>query len=320
MADIIQIRRDTAANWTSANPTLAQGELGAETDTSKIKIGDGSTAWASLAYLIDAGSYVTESSTSTFTNKTINGSNNTLTNISLTAGVTGTLPVANGGTGSTATTFVNLTSNVTGTLPVANGGTGITAAGTSGNVLISDGTNWASAAPASSGSWTKLQTITASGDAVVEIDFSAESSAYKVFKVVLINVTSDLATQPRMQFKIGGSYKTDSTYHYHVSRNRGNAAAWASNHSETSPDIQWGYYIGDSSGNSVYAEHVFPTVNDGKYQMVQIDGTQAYSAVYNYDHRGSGIYAGAQGNLQAVRYNFSNSAEYSGTWVLYGLT
>ena len=57
MADIIQIRRDTAANWTSANPTLAQGELGVETDTDKIKIGDGSTAWASLGYLIDTGGY-----------------------------------------------------------------------------------------------------------------------------------------------------------------------------------------------------------------------------------------------------------------------
>lgn len=50
MADIIQIRRDTAANWTSANPTLAQGELGLETDTQKIKVGDGSTAWTSLVY------------------------------------------------------------------------------------------------------------------------------------------------------------------------------------------------------------------------------------------------------------------------------
>ena len=58
MADLIQIRRDTAANWTSANTVLAQGELGAETDTSKIKIGDGSTAWSSLAYLIDAGDYL----------------------------------------------------------------------------------------------------------------------------------------------------------------------------------------------------------------------------------------------------------------------
>lgn len=71
MADLIQIRRDTAANWTSANPVLAQGELGAETDTSKIKIGDGSTAWTSLAYLIDAGGYLTASSTNTLTNKTI---------------------------------------------------------------------------------------------------------------------------------------------------------------------------------------------------------------------------------------------------------
>lgn len=46
----IQLRRDTAANWTSANPTLAQGELGLERDTAKLKFGDGSTAWNSLAY------------------------------------------------------------------------------------------------------------------------------------------------------------------------------------------------------------------------------------------------------------------------------
>ena len=71
MADLIQIRRDTAANWTSANPILAQGELGAETDTSKIKIGDGSTAWSSLAYLIDVGGYLTATSTNTLTNKTV---------------------------------------------------------------------------------------------------------------------------------------------------------------------------------------------------------------------------------------------------------
>ena len=71
MADLIQIRRDTASNWTSANTVLAQGELGAETDTSKIKIGDGSTAWSSLAYLIDVGGYLTATSTNTLTNKTI---------------------------------------------------------------------------------------------------------------------------------------------------------------------------------------------------------------------------------------------------------
>lgn len=46
----IQLRRDTASNWTSSNPTLAAGEIGIETDTLKYKLGNGSTAWASLSY------------------------------------------------------------------------------------------------------------------------------------------------------------------------------------------------------------------------------------------------------------------------------
>ena len=77
MADLIQIRRDTAANWTSANPTLAQGELGAETDTSKIKIGDGSTVWSSLGYLVDTGGYAAYSdTTANFTGTLQNGGSN----------------------------------------------------------------------------------------------------------------------------------------------------------------------------------------------------------------------------------------------------
>jgi hypothetical protein len=46
----IQNRRDTAANWTSANPTLGAGELGFETDTLKFKIGNGSSTWSALNY------------------------------------------------------------------------------------------------------------------------------------------------------------------------------------------------------------------------------------------------------------------------------
>jgi len=46
----IQVRRDTAANWTANNPTLAAGEFGYETDTGKLKIGDGATAWNALGY------------------------------------------------------------------------------------------------------------------------------------------------------------------------------------------------------------------------------------------------------------------------------
>ena len=46
-----QQRRDTAANWTSQNPTLKAGEIGYETDTGYVKVGDGSTAWTALAYI-----------------------------------------------------------------------------------------------------------------------------------------------------------------------------------------------------------------------------------------------------------------------------
>jgi hypothetical protein len=48
----IQIRRGTASEWTSTNPTLASGEQGFETDTNKMKIGNGATAWNSLSYAI----------------------------------------------------------------------------------------------------------------------------------------------------------------------------------------------------------------------------------------------------------------------------
>lgn len=47
---VFQFRRGTAATWTSANPTLSAGEMGIETDTHFFKIGDGTTAWTSLAY------------------------------------------------------------------------------------------------------------------------------------------------------------------------------------------------------------------------------------------------------------------------------
>lgn len=50
MAQRIQVRRDTAANWTSVNPVLADGEQGLERDTKQTKFGDGVTAWNALDY------------------------------------------------------------------------------------------------------------------------------------------------------------------------------------------------------------------------------------------------------------------------------
>lgn len=69
----LQVRRGTASQWTSTNPTLAAGEFGFETDTGKFKIGTGSTAWTSLGYAT-----ITTSGSDTFTNKTIALGSNTV--------------------------------------------------------------------------------------------------------------------------------------------------------------------------------------------------------------------------------------------------
>ena len=61
-----------------------------------------------------------------------------LTGVNLATQVTGTLPIANGGTGTTSTQFTNLATNVTGTLPVANGGTGSTSSTGTGSVVLSN--------------------------------------------------------------------------------------------------------------------------------------------------------------------------------------
>ena len=55
MSSIIQLRRGTAAAWTLANPILAGGEIGYETDTNKAKIGNGIDNWTTLVYLDFAG-------------------------------------------------------------------------------------------------------------------------------------------------------------------------------------------------------------------------------------------------------------------------
>ena len=46
----IQLRRDTSTNWSTVNPVLKSGEPGYETNTGKLKFGDGVTAWNGLPY------------------------------------------------------------------------------------------------------------------------------------------------------------------------------------------------------------------------------------------------------------------------------
>ena len=70
----IQLRRDDAATWTSTNPTLYEGEIGIETDTGKIKIGDGTTTWTGLGYFSGVTSGTAGGDLSgTYPNPTVDG-------------------------------------------------------------------------------------------------------------------------------------------------------------------------------------------------------------------------------------------------------
>jgi len=89
------------------------------------------------------------------------GANSDITSLS---GLTTALSVAQGGTGATTTSAASFAlkgansdiTSITGlttALSAAQGGTGLTSAGTSGNVLTSNGTTWTSSAPATPFSW-----------------------------------------------------------------------------------------------------------------------------------------------------------------------
>ena len=92
MTTRLQQRRDTAANWTSNNPTLATGEIGYETDTAKFKIGNGSTAWTSLAYAFGAAPALTFNAQTGTSYTLAIGDVGALVTLSNTGGITLTVP------------------------------------------------------------------------------------------------------------------------------------------------------------------------------------------------------------------------------------
>jgi hypothetical protein len=51
LATLIQIRRDSQANWTTNDPVLALGEMAYSTDVKKLKVGNGSSNWSELEYI-----------------------------------------------------------------------------------------------------------------------------------------------------------------------------------------------------------------------------------------------------------------------------
>jgi len=153
MAVQIQLRNGTAAQWTAANPVLAAGEVGIESDTRRQKFGDGTTAWNSLSYAGGSGTVTGVTGTSPvassggaapaislasgygdtqnpYASKTANqvlaAPNGTSGVPSFRALVSADIPTLNQNTTGTA-------AGLSSTLAVTSGGTGLTS-GTSGGV------------------------------------------------------------------------------------------------------------------------------------------------------------------------------------------
>jgi hypothetical protein len=134
----------------------------------------------------------------------------TLSAVNLTSQVTGTLPVANGGTGATSLTSNNVI--------IGNGTSAVqfVAPSTTGNVLTSNGTTWTSATPAVSASGlTFLSTVTASASATVDME-TTFSSTYDAYLIIGCGIVfSNDGARFGCRLKIGGSYSTaDYKGHY----------------------------------------------------------------------------------------------------------
>jgi hypothetical protein len=226
MALVIQLRRGTASEWTTANPILAVGEFALELDTNRYKIGNGVDNWNGLPYSGINGTSGTSGVSGTSGTSGFDGTSG-ISGTSGTSGFDGTSGI-NGNDGTSGTSGIDGTSGINGTSGI-DGTSGVN--GTSGTSGI-DGTSGISGTSGVDGtsgtSGTSPSTIAydlsfaASDEVTALTPISPAVTLYSPRTFVLTGVTSTLSLSGSSDVVLNVNVNSTPLFGTNITINSGN--------------------------------------------------------------------------------------------------
>jgi hypothetical protein len=235
----------------------------------------------------------------------------------------GTIITTASGTASSATTATNITGGVAGAIPYqfGSGATGFSAAGSSGQLLQSNGSSAPSWVTASASGLTLLSTVTASNSATVDIE-TTFSSTYDSYIIVCSNVAPSAdSVNLRALLKINGTYQT-SGYNYHSATPANTSSAYAAQGASAQAFIS---IMGGIATNSrattpgstcdLHIRINAPT-NTATIKSISWNGSTAGNT--NSALFGSGQFVTSFEALTGIRFQYGSGNILTGTFRLYG--